>query len=186
MAKPVLLTVDDDREVVAYCGSGVSACMNVLAMEHAGLPTPLLYVASWSGWSADPDREAAVGDPVEEVTGPPAQFVPGGDVVPQRRPREVRRAGRGQPPWLDRRDRAAGRAVQHHVPARAQRRQAGVERVVEQQPRADQSESDRKTEQRRREWVGPAHPPPYDRQQSAQQYDDEQSDEQDQPECESS
>jgi thiosulfate/3-mercaptopyruvate sulfurtransferase len=51
-----------DGETVAYCGSGVSACMNVLAMEHAGLGTPRLYVASWSGWSADPQREAALGD----------------------------------------------------------------------------------------------------------------------------
>jgi thiosulfate/3-mercaptopyruvate sulfurtransferase len=51
-----------DGETVAYCGSGVSACMNVLAMEHAGLDTPRLYVASWSGWSADPQREAALGD----------------------------------------------------------------------------------------------------------------------------
>jgi thiosulfate/3-mercaptopyruvate sulfurtransferase len=56
------LGVDDVHEVVAYCGSGVSACMNVLAMEHAGLGTPRLYVASWSGWSADPDREAATGE----------------------------------------------------------------------------------------------------------------------------
>jgi thiosulfate/3-mercaptopyruvate sulfurtransferase len=51
-----------DSETVAYCGSGVSACMNVLAMEHAGLGTPRLYVASWSGWSADPQRGAALGD----------------------------------------------------------------------------------------------------------------------------
>jgi thiosulfate/3-mercaptopyruvate sulfurtransferase len=56
------LGVDDGHPVVAYCGSGVSACMNVLAMEHAGLDTPLLYVASWSGWSADPNREAATGE----------------------------------------------------------------------------------------------------------------------------
>jgi len=46
---------------VAYCGSGVSACVNIVAMEHAGLGTPRLYVASWSGWSADPDRPAALG-----------------------------------------------------------------------------------------------------------------------------
>ena len=52
----------DDGATVAYCGSGVSACMNVLAIEHAGLGTPLLYVASWSGWSADPNREAATGE----------------------------------------------------------------------------------------------------------------------------
>lgn len=53
------LGADDDT--VAYCGSGVSACMNVLAMERAGLTPPRLYVASWSGWSSDPDRPAEVG-----------------------------------------------------------------------------------------------------------------------------
>jgi thiosulfate/3-mercaptopyruvate sulfurtransferase len=57
-----LLGVDDGSEAVAYCGSGVSACMNVLAMERAGIGVPRLYVASWSGWSADPSREAATGD----------------------------------------------------------------------------------------------------------------------------
>jgi thiosulfate/3-mercaptopyruvate sulfurtransferase len=46
---------------VAYCGSGVSACMNIVAMEHAGLPPARLFVASWSGWSADPQRPAALG-----------------------------------------------------------------------------------------------------------------------------
>ncbi|MEP7046129.1 MAG: sulfurtransferase [Ilumatobacteraceae bacterium] len=56
------LGADDGHETVAYCGSGVSACMNVLAMEHAGLAAPRLYVASWSGWSADPNREAATGE----------------------------------------------------------------------------------------------------------------------------
>jgi len=50
-----------DGEVVTYCGSGVSACMNIVAMEHAGLRPPRLYVASWSGWSADPARPAATG-----------------------------------------------------------------------------------------------------------------------------
>ncbi len=56
------LDVDDQHAVVAYCGSGVSACLNILAMEHAGLAAPKLYVASWSGWSADPNREAATGE----------------------------------------------------------------------------------------------------------------------------
>ncbi len=56
------LGIDDGVETVTYCGSGVSACMNVLAMEHAGLGIPRLYVASWSGWSADPSREAATGE----------------------------------------------------------------------------------------------------------------------------
>ena len=54
----------DDRttEVISSCGSGVSACANILALEHAGLPAARLYVASWSGWSADPDRPAALGE----------------------------------------------------------------------------------------------------------------------------
>ena len=56
------LDADDDHEVVAYCGSGVSACMNILAMEQAGLAAPKLYVASWSGWTSDPNREAATGE----------------------------------------------------------------------------------------------------------------------------
>ncbi|MEO5902169.1 MAG: sulfurtransferase [Ilumatobacteraceae bacterium] len=55
--------IDDPAgEAIAYCGSGVSACVNVLAMEHAGLTPPRLYVASWSGWSADADRAAALGE----------------------------------------------------------------------------------------------------------------------------
>jgi len=53
----------DAGETIAYCGSGVSACMNVLAMEHAGLTPPRLYVASWSGWSSDADRPTEEGDP---------------------------------------------------------------------------------------------------------------------------
>jgi thiosulfate/3-mercaptopyruvate sulfurtransferase len=50
-----------DASTIAYCGSGVSACMNLLAMEMAGLEPPRLYVASWSGWSADDDRPAELG-----------------------------------------------------------------------------------------------------------------------------
>ena len=48
-------------DAIAYCGSGVSACMNVVAMEHAGLDAARLYVASWSGWSPIPDRPAETG-----------------------------------------------------------------------------------------------------------------------------
>jgi thiosulfate/3-mercaptopyruvate sulfurtransferase len=51
----------DQPGTVAYCGSGVSACMNALAMEHAGLTPPRLYVASWSGWSVQDDRPAELG-----------------------------------------------------------------------------------------------------------------------------
>ena len=48
-------------ETVMYCGSGVSACHNLLAMEHAGLPGARLYVGSWSEWSADPERPVETG-----------------------------------------------------------------------------------------------------------------------------
>jgi thiosulfate/3-mercaptopyruvate sulfurtransferase len=43
-------------DVVHYCGSGVSACHNLLAMEIAGLKGGKLYAGSWSEWSADPKR----------------------------------------------------------------------------------------------------------------------------------
>lgn len=43
-------------EVVNYCGSGVAACHNLLAMEIAGLPGAKLYAGSWSEWIADPAR----------------------------------------------------------------------------------------------------------------------------------
>jgi thiosulfate/3-mercaptopyruvate sulfurtransferase len=55
------LGATESDDVVAYCGSGVSACVNIVAMEHAGLPVPRLYPASWSGWSADPDRAIELG-----------------------------------------------------------------------------------------------------------------------------
>ena len=56
-----LLGVSDSQNVVTYCGSGVSACVNILAMEQAGLPPARLYVASFSGWSSDVTREAKMG-----------------------------------------------------------------------------------------------------------------------------
>jgi thiosulfate/3-mercaptopyruvate sulfurtransferase len=48
-------------KAICYCGSGVSACLNVLAMERLGFDAPRLFVASWSGWSADPDRPVETG-----------------------------------------------------------------------------------------------------------------------------
>ncbi|MEO8079779.1 MAG: sulfurtransferase [Caldimonas sp.] len=48
-------------EVVHSCGSGVTACHNLLAMAHAGLPGSRLYPGSWSEWSSDPGRPIARG-----------------------------------------------------------------------------------------------------------------------------
>jgi thiosulfate/3-mercaptopyruvate sulfurtransferase len=47
--------------VVHQCGSGVTACHNVLAMAVAGLPGSRLYPGSWSEWVADPTRPVARG-----------------------------------------------------------------------------------------------------------------------------
>ncbi len=55
----------DDRspeEVVFYCGSGVSAAHNLLAMAHIGLDGARLYVGSWSEWITDSTRPVATGD----------------------------------------------------------------------------------------------------------------------------
>jgi len=54
-------------DAIMYCGSGVSACHNLLAMEIAGLPGSPLYTGSWSEWSADPSRPVETGPP---RTGP--------------------------------------------------------------------------------------------------------------------
>jgi thiosulfate/3-mercaptopyruvate sulfurtransferase len=48
-------------EVVHYCGSGVTACHNLLAMEIAGLSGSRLYPGSWSEWCSDPSRPVAKG-----------------------------------------------------------------------------------------------------------------------------
>lgn len=48
--------------VVQMCGSGVTACHNILAMEHAGLSGAKLYAGSWSEWIRDPSRPVARDD----------------------------------------------------------------------------------------------------------------------------
>ena len=47
--------------IVHQCGSGVTACHNLLAMEIAGLPGAALYAGSWSEWCSDPKRPVARG-----------------------------------------------------------------------------------------------------------------------------
>ncbi|NOT24829.1 MAG: sulfurtransferase [Acidobacteria bacterium] len=48
-------------QVVMYCGSGVTACHNLLAMEYAGFEGGKLYPGSWSEWSTDPTRPVETG-----------------------------------------------------------------------------------------------------------------------------
>jgi thiosulfate/3-mercaptopyruvate sulfurtransferase len=48
--------------IVSQCGSGVTACHNILAMAVAGLALPRLYAGSWSEWSSWPTRPVATGD----------------------------------------------------------------------------------------------------------------------------
>ena len=49
------------KQIVHQCGSGVSACHNILAMEIAGLAGSRLYPGSWSEWCQDPKRPVATG-----------------------------------------------------------------------------------------------------------------------------
>lgn len=51
----------DPAHLVAMCGSGVTACHHLLAMEHAGLRGAKLFTGSWSGWISDPSRPVATG-----------------------------------------------------------------------------------------------------------------------------
>lgn len=51
----------EPARAIAMCGSGVTACHLLLAMEHAGLPGAKLFTGSWSGWISDPSRPVAAG-----------------------------------------------------------------------------------------------------------------------------
>jgi thiosulfate/3-mercaptopyruvate sulfurtransferase len=55
-------TVRNADKIVHMCGSGVTACHNLLAMQHAGMEGPLLYAGSWSEWIRDAGRPIAKGD----------------------------------------------------------------------------------------------------------------------------
>lgn len=48
--------LDLSNQTIFYCGSGVTACHNILATQIAGLPMPQLYAPSWSGWINDETR----------------------------------------------------------------------------------------------------------------------------------
>lgn len=54
--------IKSPETTIAQCGSGISACHNLLAMEVAGLSGAALYPGSWSEWSSDPARPVATGE----------------------------------------------------------------------------------------------------------------------------
>ncbi|MEO8061750.1 MAG: sulfurtransferase [Pseudomonadota bacterium] len=54
-----LLGSQPPSALISMCGSGVTACHNLLALEHAGLPGGRLYAGSWSEWIRDPKRPIA-------------------------------------------------------------------------------------------------------------------------------
>ena len=56
------LGVRGDVPVGAYCGSGVSAAQDIVALQLAGFEDVALYPGSWSAWCADPSRPVATGD----------------------------------------------------------------------------------------------------------------------------
>jgi thiosulfate/3-mercaptopyruvate sulfurtransferase len=56
------LGVDRDAAIVSYCGSGVTACHNLLVLERLGYTRARLYPGSWSQWCSDPERPVATGN----------------------------------------------------------------------------------------------------------------------------
>ena len=57
-----LLGTHSATDVAHMCGSGVTACHNLLAMEHADLSGSRVFAPSWSGWISDPARPIAIDD----------------------------------------------------------------------------------------------------------------------------
>jgi len=61
-ARFAALGVGPATDTVCYCGSGVTATHNILALLVAGYPEPALYPGSWSEWIGDPDRPVETGE----------------------------------------------------------------------------------------------------------------------------
>ncbi|MBB4929547.1 thiosulfate/3-mercaptopyruvate sulfurtransferase [Lipingzhangella halophila] len=64
------LGADTARSVTAYCGSGVTSCLDLLALERAGFTGTRLYPGSWGAWAATPDLPVETGQAESESTGP--------------------------------------------------------------------------------------------------------------------
>jgi thiosulfate/3-mercaptopyruvate sulfurtransferase len=60
--EPLLADVSDDAPLISSCGSGVTACHDLLVLEHLGHDGGRLFPGSWSQWSADLSRRIALGD----------------------------------------------------------------------------------------------------------------------------
>lgn len=54
--------LDKGAPTICYCGSGVTACHNAIALVHSGFPEPILYPGSWSEWITDANRPIATGE----------------------------------------------------------------------------------------------------------------------------
>lgn len=65
----IIEAAEEGRDVVVYCGSGVSACPNVLALHHLGYTNVKLYPGSWSDWISYEGNPVAVGDEGERKDG---------------------------------------------------------------------------------------------------------------------
>ena len=61
-ARYELLGANDRDPIAVSCGSGVTACHDLLAMQRAGVAHGVLFAAGWSGWTADPERPVETGD----------------------------------------------------------------------------------------------------------------------------
>jgi thiosulfate/3-mercaptopyruvate sulfurtransferase len=59
--EPVVEALDQDKEVIVYCGSGVSATPNVLALHLLGYSKAKLYAGSWSDWISYEENPVATG-----------------------------------------------------------------------------------------------------------------------------